>query len=78
MFISPPSLKELENRLRGRNTENAEKIKVRLENAVREIAYSEQEGNFDYILVNGNIEESFLKTVRTLQNWFPDLDLYMG
>lgn len=78
VFIAPPSLKELEARLRGRNTESAEKIKVRLENAVAEIAYSKEAGNFDSVLVNEQVDDSFGRLVRLLQAWFPDLDLYLG
>ncbi|RYG67118.1 hypothetical protein EON64_08170 [archaeon] len=78
MFIAPPSIKELENRLRGRGTETAEKIKIRLENAVAELAYSKQEGNFDFVLVNDDLEESFVKIAQVLQGWFPELDLYLG
>eukprot|EP01031_Cornospumella_fuschlensis_P042692 gene42692-52163_t len=78
MFISPPTIKELENRLRNRGTETAEKIKIRLENAVAELAYSKQEGNFDVVLVNDDLEECFTAIVQILQGWFPDLDLYLG
>jgi len=78
IFISPPSIKELENRLRGRNTETAEKIKVRLENAVGEMAYSQVEGNFDGIIINDNLDKCFENVVRTLQGWFPELDLYLS
>eukprot|EP01039_Chlorochromonas_danica_P004387 gene4387-4808_t len=78
LFVAPPSLQDLESRLRGRNTETAEKIKVRLENAVAELAYSKEEGNFDSILVNAEVEETFRQLVGVLQNWYPDLDLYLG
>lgn len=78
IFIKPPSMLELERRLQGRGTESAEKIKVRLENAAAEIAYSEGEGNFDLVLVNDDVEICFMKLISALQNWFPELDLFTG
>lgn len=33
IFIAPPSIEELESRLRGRGTETEEKIQIRLANA---------------------------------------------
>lgn len=78
VFVAPPSMADLEARLRGRNTETAEKIKLRLENAVAELAYSKVEGAFDLILVNDEINAAFTRMVRQLQSWFPDLDLHLG
>jgi len=77
IFISPPSIKELENRLRGRGTETAEKIKIRLENAAGELAYSKVEGNFDRVFLNDDVQTAFLTVVEQLQLWFPELDLYL-
>ena len=73
----PPSIKDLEERLKSRGTETAEKIKVRLENAVGEIAYAKGEGNFDAIVVNDELQKTFAEVVHTLQQWFPQLDLYL-
>lgn len=76
IFIAPPSLTELEHRLRGRSNESAEKIKQRLETAVKEIAYSETPDTFDLVIVNHHLEESFQQLIRSLQKWFPELDMY--
>jgi guanylate kinase len=51
--VSPPSVEELERRLRFRQTETDEKIRMRLAKAEREIAQSE---NFDIILKNYDLE----------------------
>ncbi|MBQ1767797.1 MAG: guanylate kinase, partial [Oscillospiraceae bacterium] len=51
-FIMPPSLEELERRLRGRGTETDEKIRSRLDQAEREMAES---GRYDYIVVNDDV-----------------------
>ena len=78
LFVKPPSILDLEKRLTGRNTETAEKIKIRLENAVAELEYGNQEGNFDATIENKEIDSSFVELVNTLQKWYPDLDLYLG
>ena len=46
IFINPPSIEELEKRLRGRGTENEEKIKVRLQNAIGEMEYGHEVRKF--------------------------------
>ena len=48
VFVIPPSLQELENRLRGRNTETDDVIKKRLERAKQEFALCEK---YNYILM---------------------------
>lgn len=54
IFIMPPSMEVLEKRLRGRGTETEEVIIKRLARAREEIALAK---NYDYIVVNGPIEE---------------------
>ncbi len=49
VFLCPPSLKELENRLRGRGTDSEEKISGRLEAAKREYG---QLSRYSYLVVN--------------------------
>lgn len=56
IFISPPSMKELEERLKGRGTDSEEVIHVRLSDARREMAAKEK---FDYIIVNDDIEMAY-------------------
>lgn len=53
IFIMPPSVKELEARLRGRNTEDETTILRRLKEAAREI---EAGKDFDYKIVNDKLE----------------------
>lgn len=78
MFITPPSIKDLEARLKGRGTETLEKIKIRLENAVGELAFSKVPGNFDSIVENRDLDQAFNDVVSTLQSWYPELDLHLG
>jgi guanylate kinase len=55
VFIRPPSLEELEKRLKSRGTEVDEEIDVRLGNAKKELEYA---GNFQYIIVNDRVENA--------------------
>ncbi|MDK3157058.1 hypothetical protein QPK87_10780 [Kamptonema cortianum] len=54
IFILPPSLEELERRLRERQTESEEKLQLRLKNAREEIALAE---HYTYRLVNDKVEK---------------------
>ena len=54
IFIMPPSMEELEKRLRGRNTETEEQIKKRLSRAEEEMKLSEL---YNYVVVNDTVQE---------------------
>lgn len=54
LFVTPPNAKELERRLVGRGTEKPEVIDQRLSRASEE---SEGIEEYDYIVVNDNLEE---------------------
>ena len=56
VFIMPPSLEELEDRLRNREEKNFEFIKKRMMMAKEEINHWK---DYNYILVNNEIENSF-------------------
>lgn len=49
VFLCPPSMEELERRLRGRGTDSDEKIRQRLQTAAIECKLA---GNYQYILIN--------------------------
>ena len=55
IFIAPPSLETLENRLRGRHTENEETIQKRLHEVREELQRAE---NFDYKIINDDLERA--------------------
>ena len=58
IFIKPPSLFVLEQRLRNRRTETDESINMRIEKANREMERAE---HFDWILLNDNLEKACLE-----------------
>ncbi len=55
-FIAPPSLEELEKRLRRRGDTSQEDIEDRLEIAESEIAEAPE--LFDHIVVNDNLDQA--------------------
>lgn len=58
IFIAPPSIEELEARLRGRHTETEEAIQKRLASIKSEIENSKQ---YDYVVVNDTVENAVKK-----------------
>ena len=63
IFIMPPSVEELERRLRGRGDTPEDQIKIRLERAVWEM---EQRGWYDHVVVNDDADrcaEEILKII---------------
>ena len=73
LFLAPPSMEALEQRLRGRGTETEEQMQMRLANAAQELDYGQTPGNFDRIFVNNNLEECFQEMVQAFQEWYPHL-----
>jgi guanylate kinase len=55
IFIKPPSVDELKNRLISRGTDTMEKIRMRVEKAQEEMNMA---GQFDIIIVNENLEKA--------------------
>ncbi|HIP35806.1 MAG TPA: guanylate kinase [Crocinitomix sp.] len=55
VFIKPPSLFVLEQRLKNRRTETKQQIEMRLNKAKEELSYANQ---FDYVLLNDNLEKA--------------------
>ncbi|MDP1623669.1 MAG: guanylate kinase [Bacteroidales bacterium] len=53
IFIHPPSIEELEHRLKKRGTESAENLRKRVDKAAFELTYAE---HFDKIVINDNLE----------------------
>jgi guanylate kinase len=59
VFINPPSIEELEMRLRKRNTETEESLQKRLKTAKSELEYGLREGNFDIVIHNHNLSKAY-------------------
>ncbi len=61
IFFKAPNDEELEKRLRGRNTDSEDVIKVRLENSLKELEY---EKFYDLVIINDEI----INAVNNLKN----------
>lgn len=61
VFIRPPSMRVLEERLRARKTESEESLLKRLEAAKLELEYGDTPGNFDLVVVNDDLDEAYAK-----------------
>lgn len=55
VFIAPPSLSELERRLRGRETEEEAVITTRMQNAKKEMNAVNE---YDYVIINDEIKQA--------------------
>lgn len=55
IFIQPPNMEILTQRLRQRNTDSSEDIEMRLQKATQELAQAHQ---FDHIIINDNLQQA--------------------
>ncbi|XP_022204091.2 guanylate kinase isoform X1 [Nilaparvata lugens] len=61
VFIKPPNMEELEQRLRNRGSETEESLQSRIKAAKADMSYGEEPGNFDLVLVNDSVNNSYPK-----------------
>jgi guanylate kinase len=73
LFVAPPSIEELETRLRLRDKEPEHSIKQRLANIKQEIDYGMKLGNFDKIIINNSLGKSIFDMKSQLKKWYPNL-----
>lgn len=73
VFVAPPSMDELEKRLRGRGTETEEAVLKRLGNAKVELDFGLGEGNFDRVFTNDDLDKTFEAMVEQFKSWYPQL-----
>jgi guanylate kinase len=66
IFIQPPSLKELKNRLLNRGTETEESLALRLERAREEITYADK---FDYVVVNDDLDVAYGEVKKIIESF---------
>ena len=62
----PPSIKELEIRLRKRGTESEEKIKHRLNKSKEELSFSKK---FDVVVMNDDFIETKIKLIEIVNEF---------
>lgn len=66
VFVKPPSIEELKNRLKKRSTETEDKINMRIAKASVELATAPQ---FDKIIKNYNLEVALKETEELVNNF---------
>lgn len=64
VFILPPSMEELERRLRSRQTDSDEVITARMERAANEISHWD---GYDYVLINDDVDGCFEQVTAILR-----------
>ena len=70
LFVAPPSIETLRERLTGRGTETIESLKSRLDQARAELEYAEKPGSHDRVIVNDDLDKAYaeLKAFVTSEN----------
>jgi len=66
IFVMPPSIEELEKRLRFRSTDSDEDIRTRISKASKELEYANE---FDLIIINDNLEKAILEAENAVRNF---------
>jgi guanylate kinase len=66
VFVKPPSIEELANRLQARNTDSASSISSRVFKAKFEMAFEDQ---FDEVIVNDNLETACAKAEKLVNDF---------
>jgi len=74
IFIAPPSLQVLEDRLRGRGTEDETSLLRRIGNASKEIDFGLADGNFDFIVTNGELADAVYNLESLVKSLYCDID----
>ena len=70
VFVRPPSVEELHNRLKERNSETPESFKIRIAKSEHELSYAFR---FDKVIVNDNLKFA-LKEAQILVNDFLEVN----
>jgi guanylate kinase len=66
VFVQPPSVEELRNRLTGRSTETEEKIQMRIAKAEHELSFAK---DFDVVIINDKLEKAFLDAEKIISKF---------
>jgi len=66
IFVKPPSVKELEKRLRNRKTDSEEKIQERLAKATKELSY---EKHFDVVVINNDLKKAQKEAYKLIKDF---------
>ena len=73
VFVKPPSIDALRQRLQGRGTETEESLERRMNTALSAIQFSEQSGVYDIIIVNDDLNTAYQELEAFLTKEIPSL-----
>ena len=73
VFVRPPSMEALEERLRARGTDDEDTIARRMRAAQDEMEYAAVEGNFDAVFVNDHLEDAYEQILEYLRTQYPGM-----
>lgn len=66
IFIKPPSIAELRNRLNSRGTDSPEVIDSRIARAEYELTFEKE---FDVVVINDNLDQAKAETLKTIKDF---------
>lgn len=66
VFVKPPNIKVLEERLRFRSTETEENLQIRIKKAIKELSY---EHKFERVLLNENLDKTFIEAEQLIHDF---------
>lgn len=66
LFIEPPSIEELERRLRTRGTETPESLRARISKASYELTFKDR---FDHVIINDRLERACAEAEELVRNF---------
>lgn len=69
LFIQPPSIEALRQRLEGRGTDSPEVINDRIARAEFELSFAEK---FDHVVVNDDLQQAQTEALKLIQNFLKD------
>lgn len=65
VFVMPPSMEELETRLRGRNSEPEHQLEMRLKESRTEVAASDE---YEFLVINEDLDKAVEELRQVLEN----------
>jgi guanylate kinase len=69
IFIEPPSMEELKNRLSNRGSETDDSLSKRLERAETEMEFSD---HFDYSVINDDLDTAYAEVKEIIESFITD------
>jgi len=73
LFFVPPSMEELERRLKARGDTPPDAMEKRLETAKRELLYRDKPDFWDHVFVNDKLDETHVQLKRWFEDHYPAL-----